>query len=221
MPPPLRRIPEVFVLKSVCLISHYPQFALLRTCITSLYALAAAASTSPSSIVGSQFKVPAGALPDLSGGAAAQHYQHLRGAIVALIRQVPLPKAGLMDIGLRISNVSPLLPVHFSATRGPLQTPGFGLRTLFDCLNVDNVVTVLGVLLCEGRLIFHSASLLKLSAVTQCFAQLLYPLQWWYAYIPVLPSHMLDAHEIPQPYILGRCILRCSSCFDNYMSHHL
>mmetsp|Transcript_5811 Transcript_5811/g.8998 ORF Transcript_5811/g.8998 Transcript_5811/m.8998 type:complete len:580 (+) Transcript_5811:1968-3707(+) len=38
---------------------------------------------------------------------------------------------------------------------------------------------------------------------TQSLLQLIYPFHWWYTYIPTLAESMLDAVEMPGPYILG------------------
>jgi hypothetical protein len=66
-------------------------------------------------------------------------------------------------------------------------------------MGVDNVCLIFAAMMCEERLLFLSSSIYALTATTQALLQLFFPLQWWYAYIPSLAVHMLDAHQIPQP----------------------
>src|SRR5690606_29568111 len=90
----------------------------------------------------------------------------------------------------------------FPGVRAPVHSM-LNLGLLFRTLSVDNIIAILAAMLTESRILFHSTSLNLLTHAMQSFLQLFYPFLWWYAFVPHLTEEMLDAHELPQPYMLG------------------
>jgi hypothetical protein len=124
----------------------------------------------------------------------------LERSIVHLVDEVPLPIPGKVDVRFSVNNVP--VACTLSATR-PAHLSSYRLSYLFDALGVDNVITLLTAVLMEQRIVFHSVSFSVIARITLSLQQLLYPFQWYYAHIPCLTDTMLDAHEMPQPYLLG------------------
>uniref|UniRef100_A0AAF5I3S7 UDENN domain-containing protein n=2 Tax=Strongyloides stercoralis TaxID=6248 RepID=A0AAF5I3S7_STRER len=68
---------------------------------------------------------------------------------------------------------------------------------------IHNVLEVFVNVLNEKRIIFHSKSLNRLSDACFALKTLLYPFNYSYPYIPVLPKVALTVLESPTPYIIG------------------
>jgi len=202
-PPPL---PDLYVQKSICLVSHYPQFMMLRDCLTEIFKAEKLRSLSfPSQDSDAVDNGSGGSALSIKNGGSETSKKEDKLApieryIAQLIFEVPLPVPGQYCIEFFIRERR--LSCSFPAVRSPLMS-SFPLRFLFRMLSVDNILTILAAVIAEGRILFNSASLHNLTVASQCILQLLHPFQWWYAYIPCLTLQMLDAHEIPQPYILG------------------
>eukprot|EP00457_Paulinella_chromatophora_P001403 gb/GEZN01001405.1/.p1 GENE.gb/GEZN01001405.1/~~gb/GEZN01001405.1/.p1 ORF type:complete len:852 (+),score=121.46 gb/GEZN01001405.1/:260-2815(+) len=94
------------------------------------------------------------------------------------------------------------ITAQFSLTKDP-SDPQWPLVTLFSHFTIPSILLLLSALLTEQKLLFLSESTTLLTTITQSLFQLLYPFRWFYAYVPVLVPSMLQALEIPQPYVLG------------------
>lgn len=58
-------------------------------------------------------------------------------------------------------------------------------------------------MLAEKKIIFLSSKLSLLSNTIQAFETLLYPFNWPHAFIPVLPSYLVEMCEAPTPFLIG------------------
>ena len=76
-------------------------------------------------------------------------------------------------------------------------------RSLFKCLQVEDVVTLFEALLRECRIVFLSKSLGRLSSCGHAATAMLTPFAWQYVFIPVLPASLLDYCSAPMPFIVG------------------
>lgn len=74
---------------------------------------------------------------------------------------------------------------------------------LFALLSVENVLTVLGLLLEETRVVLCSSSYAVLAPLCEALLSLLFPFAWQGAYMPLLPSSMLDFLHAPCPFFAG------------------
>ncbi|CAN0309413.1 unnamed protein product, partial [Ectocarpus sp. 12 AP-2014] len=79
----------------------------------------------------------------------------------------------------------------------------FPLGLLLRSLRPKGVLELFAAILQEGRILLHSAKPALLAAVAEGVFALMYPLQWPYAYVPVLPNCLIEHVESPQPFILG------------------
>jgi len=169
--------PQLYVPRAMVLISHYPCFDILRHLAEELFELAC----SP------------GCQSHETGVA-------LESALVALCFEHPLPVGGKYATQFKLHRN--IYTMTFPAIRSSLHST-LNMEGLFKVLNVDNIIGILAALLTEQKLLFHSSSLSLLCYTMQCCLQLLFPFDWWYAYVPHLTSEMLDAVDLPQPYCLG------------------
>ena len=79
----------------------------------------------------------------------------------------------------------------------------FSYRPLFGLLSTNNILTVFACLLIETRVALCSKHYSLLAPTTEAFLQLLFPLVWQGAYIPIMPSSMTDILDAPVPFLVG------------------
>ncbi|CAM9472624.1 unnamed protein product, partial [Sphacelaria rigidula] len=58
-------------------------------------------------------------------------------------------------------------------------------------LRPQGVINLFAAVLQEGRILLHSTKPALLAAVAEGIFALMYPLQWPYAYVPVLPRFVI------------------------------
>ncbi|KAF8942943.1 hypothetical protein BGZ47_005957 [Haplosporangium gracile] len=118
-----------------------------------------------------------------------------------IIHEVGVPPFGKMEIGITINNRM------IFATRPALNSvpivKNFSLYPLFRCLSAEDIVTVIEVMLAEGKIIFLSSHLGMLTLATESFLYLFFPLYWQGVYIPILPAALMTCLQAPVPYIIG------------------
>ncbi|XP_042604871.1 DENN/MADD domain containing 2Db [Cyprinus carpio] len=76
-------------------------------------------------------------------------------------------------------------------------------RTLFRCLNDDEVLMVFAATVMERQIIFISEELSTLSQVLHAVAALLYPFVWQHTFISIVPTVLIDVCAAPTPFLLG------------------
>eukprot|EP00752_Nemacystus_decipiens_P001367 g1356.t1 len=130
----------------------------------------------------------------------------LDAAVFQLTLEVPLPVPGVCAMSTRAFGK------RFAACPEPeFSLPGirelpalsFPLGLLLRSLRPKGVLELFAAILQEGRILLHSTKPALLAAVAEGVFALMYPLQWPYAYVPVLPNCLIEHVESPQPFILG------------------
>ncbi|KAF9275864.1 hypothetical protein BGZ68_010456 [Mortierella alpina] len=135
----------------------------------------------------------------------------LESYVKNLIHEVSLPPLGRLEVGITINNR--VLYASRPALNSVPIVKNFSLFPLFRCLTAEDIVTVIEVILSEGKVIFLSSYLAMLTLASESFLYLLFPLYWQGVYIPILPSSLMTCLQAPVPYIIGverRC---CDSEF--------
>ncbi|KAF9357085.1 hypothetical protein BGX34_009611 [Mortierella sp. NVP85] len=118
-----------------------------------------------------------------------------------LIQEVHLPPSGKHEVAITINNrtIYACLPALNSV---PI-VKNFSLYPLFRCLAPEDIVSILEVILSEGKVIFVSSYPGMLTLASESILYLLFPLYWHHIYIPVLPSSLREYLQAPVPYIMG------------------
>lgn len=70
-------------------------------------------------------------------------------------------------------------------------------------MSVDNIVTILELILSESKIIFLSSHLQMLTLTCESFCSWMYPFFWHYILIPLLPARLLNYLQAPVPYMVG------------------
>ena len=78
-----------------------------------------------------------------------------------------------------------------------------GIRLFFTRFTPSLVRHILGAVLLERRVIFHSTSITNVSNVIYATLGLLYPFEWQHILVPLLPKSLLEYTCAPSPYIVG------------------
>ncbi|CAM9215574.1 unnamed protein product [Scytosiphon promiscuus] len=130
----------------------------------------------------------------------------LDAAVFQLTLEVPLPVPGVCAMSVKAfgERFWPCPEPEF-ALPGIRELPAlsFPLGLLLRSLRPKGVLELFAAILQEGRILLHSTKPALLAAVAEGVFALMYPLQWPYAYVPVLPNCLIEHVESPQPFILG------------------
>eukprot|EP01135_Chromosphaera_perkinsii_P011054 Nk52_evm13s2325 gene=Nk52_evmTU13s2325 len=80
----------------------------------------------------------------------------------------------------------------------------FSLRACLDAVGgLDNFLILFRCALIERRIVVYARDMYKLSLVIESLSCMLYPFRWRHVYVPVLPKSLNHFLEAPVPYILG------------------
>ena len=176
--------PSVYAPKCICLLSLHPYLEQYRIFLTELYRLSLTPSLLP-----------------------------LERYISNFMLEVPLPPMGSLRYAYTISNRTlffannppnnPLAYQNHSAGGTSQDSRASRILTLFELLDVENILFIIECLLGEKRILFLSNRLSLLTMVAEIFLHLLYPFVWSHVYIPLLPKALIDFLFAPMPFIIG------------------
>ena len=79
----------------------------------------------------------------------------------------------------------------------------FSFLPLFENLSIENVVTLFSHILAERKIVLYSNNYSILCPIAEALRNLMFPLQWQFAFIPVLPSKLSYIVNAPVPLIVG------------------
>ncbi|EQC39951.1 hypothetical protein, variant [Saprolegnia diclina VS20] len=120
--------------------------------------------------------------------------------IANFVSEVPMPPRGRIQVQLTL----PERTIYIARPpKNQLPLADFSLRSLFQVLDMNNVLTVVACLLLEQKVALCSKHLALLTPIAETLLTLLFPLAWQGAYIPVLPSSLLDVIDAPVPFLVG------------------
>ncbi|KAM3577162.1 hypothetical protein VYU27_001078 [Nannochloropsis oceanica] len=126
----------------------------------------------------------------------------LERCIEHFVTQVPVPEAGGPPLSLHIHDM--MEPIILARPR--LQGLPFldlSFATLFRCLNVGNVLTVMALLLQERKILVVAKYESVLTEAMEALRALLFPFKWESCYVPRMTESMLGCVEFPGGFFLG------------------
>ncbi|KHJ77191.1 DENN domain protein [Oesophagostomum dentatum] len=118
---------------------------------------------------------------------------------------VPVPGKTKVQLEVMPSDISPIfefaLPDHtrFSLVDFPIHLP-------FELLGVDTAVRVLAAIMLEFKVVIQSRNYNAVSMCVLSLVHLLYPLEYMFPVIPLLPAYMPSAEQLllaPTPFVIG------------------
>lgn len=202
-------------LVSLCIISHHPFFSTFRECLFALRKLVD--SSHERLLLGSRManRVPnrdsvwnvfLGRASEGYSSAALHEVREIETWMLKLLSApVPVPGKTRIEVAILPRRVEqPLifaLPDHtrFSLVDFPLHLP-------LELLGVDTCMKVLTCIILEHKLVLQSRDYNALSMSVMAFVTMIYPLEYMFPVIPLLPTCMASAEQLllaPTPFIIG------------------
>ncbi|XP_062432019.1 MAP kinase-activating death domain protein isoform X1 [Rhea pennata] len=203
-------------LTSLCILSHYPFFSTFREC---LYTLKRLVDCCSERLLGKKLGIPRGVQRDTmwriftgsllveeKSSALLHDLREIEAWIYRLLRS-PMPVAGQkrVDVEVLPHELQPALtfalpdPSRFTLVDFPLHLP-------LELLGVDTCLQVLTCILLEHKVVLQSRDYNALSMSVMAFVAMIYPLEYMFPVIPLLPTCMASAEQLllaPTPYIIG------------------
>uniref|UniRef100_V5HUR2 MAP kinase-activating death domain protein n=1 Tax=Ixodes ricinus TaxID=34613 RepID=V5HUR2_IXORI len=202
-------------LVSLCIISHHPFFSTFRECLFTLRKLLD--SSNERLLFGlrmagkapgrdSVWNVFLGRVVEGISSAVLHEVREIETWMLRLLSApVPVPGKTRVEVAILPRSVErPLvfaLPDHtrFSLVDFPLHLP-------LELLGVDTCMKVLTCIILEHKLVLQSRDYNALSMSVMAFVTMIYPLEYMFPVIPLLPTCMASAEQLllaPTPYIIG------------------
>lgn len=125
----------------------------------------------------------------------------LERVLCNFVNECPIPPLGLIRVEYRITDKC--IVFCRPPPNNPIQFTHFPVRLLFECLDIDNALMLLECVLLEKRILLISSKLSALTVVAETLLALIYPFQWRYVFIPLLPRALIDFLYAPMPFIIG------------------
>ncbi|XP_051754401.1 MAP kinase-activating death domain protein isoform X32 [Ctenopharyngodon idella] len=204
-------------LMSLCILSHYPFFSTFRECLYILKRMVDCCSqrlnqrpgAAKSTQRDTMWRVFTGALSveeKEKGSQVLQDLREIESWIYRLLHS-PVPVAGQrrVDVEVLPHDLQPALtfalpdPSRFSIVDFPLHLP-------LELLGVDACLQVLACILLEHKVVLQSRDYNALSMSVMAFVSMIYPLEYMFPVIPLLPTCMASAEQLllaPTPYVIG------------------
>eukprot|EP00467_Chlorarachnion_reptans_P010992 CAMPEP_0114496288 /NCGR_PEP_ID=MMETSP0109-20121206/5687_1 /TAXON_ID=29199 /ORGANISM="Chlorarachnion reptans, Strain CCCM449" /LENGTH=2039 /DNA_ID=CAMNT_0001673545 /DNA_START=135 /DNA_END=6254 /DNA_ORIENTATION=+ len=163
---------QVWLPKTVCLVSFWPFYDTFTTFLVELWRLTLGSSPMP-----------------------PERY-------LSNLWETPLPQNSRVNVSLKIA------ANNVTFDRPPPDTfpmADYNMELVFKCLSVPNIIKVLSALFAERKVLLVSAHSTLLTPVSEALLSFMFPFQWQYAYIPVLPTAVLglDLLSAPMPVFVG------------------
>ncbi|CAF1335976.1 unnamed protein product, partial [Didymodactylos carnosus] len=200
-------------LTSLCLISHHPFFTRFRECLIKLKNIidacnerscakrtGASRCTSRETVWG----VLTGQACECMSNLVAHEIREIETWILRLL-SAPVSIPGKTKILVEVlPNEPPMLFALPDHTR--LSLVDFPLHLPLELLGVDLCIRVLTLIMLENKVVFQSRDYNALTMSVLAFVALLYPLEYMFPVIPLLPTCMTGAEQlllIPTPFLIG------------------
>ena len=121
--------------------------------------------------------------------------------IVNFCSEIPAPPPGSFEVQTTMldSVIKFWCPPH----NQPIPWVSLPFSHLFECLDIDNILTVWHCLALERQVLITSTQLSLLTECTEILLSMLFPMKWSHTYIPVLPHFLIPILSSPMPYLCG------------------
>jgi len=121
--------------------------------------------------------------------------------IVNFCAEIPAPPPGSFEVQTTILDSA--IKFWSPPFNQPITWVSLPFSHLFECLDVENIITVWHCLALERQVLLTSTQLSLLTECCEIFLSLLFPMRWSHAYIPVLPHFLIPMLSAPMPYLCG------------------
>ncbi|XP_072236124.1 MAP kinase-activating death domain protein isoform X13 [Leuresthes tenuis] len=202
-------------LTSLCILSHYPFFSTFRECLYILKRLVDCCSQRLTLRAGlpratqrdTMWRVFTGALSvEEKGSQLLADLREIESWVYRLLRS-PVPVAGQRRVDVEVLPHELKRSLTFALPdNSRFVMVDFPLHLPLELLGVDACLQVLSCVLLEHKVILQSRDYNALSMSVMAFVAMIYPLEYMFPVIPLLPTCMASAEQLllaPTPYIIG------------------
>jgi len=121
--------------------------------------------------------------------------------IVNFCAEIPAPPPGSFEVQTTV--LDSVIKFWSPPYNQPIAWVSLPFSHLFECLEIENVITVWHALALERQVLLTSSQLSLLTTCSEILLSLLFPMRWSHAYIPVLPHFLIPILSAPMPYLCG------------------
>ncbi|XP_014677506.1 PREDICTED: MAP kinase-activating death domain protein-like, partial [Priapulus caudatus] len=201
-------------LTSLCIISHHPFFSTLRECLFILRRIIDTCNRScakKAAALGKPVRDPvwsvlAGQMPEATPHYVKTFIRDIETWMLRLLSTpVPVPGKTRVDVDVLPNDIQ--APLTFALPdRTRLSLIDFPLHLPLELLGVDTCLKVLTCIILEHKIVLQSRDYNALSMSVLAFVSMIYPLEYMFPVIPLLPTCMHGAEQLllaPTPYVIG------------------
>ncbi|MEQ2157618.1 hypothetical protein GOODEAATRI_003555 [Goodea atripinnis] len=195
-------------LTSLCILSHYPFFTTFRECLYILkrlvdccsHRLTQRAGLSRATQRDTMWRVFTGALSvEEKGSQLLVDLRDIESWVYRLLRS-PVPLAGQRRVDVEVLPQELKRPLTFALPdNSRFSLVDFPLHLPLELLGVDACLQVLSCVLLEHKVILQSRDYNALSMSVMAFVAMIYPLEYMFPVIPLLPTCMTSAEQVIAP----------------------
>jgi hypothetical protein len=114
--------------------------------------------------------------------------------VMNICQEIPAPPPGAFEVQVNI--LDSVIRFWSPPAKLPIAYVALPYRTLFDCLDVENILHLWYCLTMERKVLLVSSQNSLLTVCSEILCSLLYPMKWSHLYVPMLPRFLgpiLDA----------------------------
>lgn len=164
----------LYLPKVVCILSTWPYLTAFREYLAQLYRLATASN---------MMVCP------------------LERYILNLCQEIPAPPPGAYEVQVSILNST--IRIWAPPAKLPIAYVALPFQILFECLDLDNILTLWGAMILERKVLLLSSQHSILGVCAEILCSLLFPFRWSHLYVPLLPRMLCPMLDAPMPYLCG------------------
>ncbi|WKY14190.1 hypothetical protein Q1695_000048 [Nippostrongylus brasiliensis] len=196
-------------LTSLCLISHHPFVSIFHDLLVLLKQIIDSCdyrAAQKSSMKDMVWSVLTGHWHEVIPSEVMREIKEIETWILTLLSSpVPVPGKTKVQLEVMPSEICPIfefaLPDHtrFCLVDFPLHLP-------FELLGVDAAVRILAAIMLEFKVVIQSRNYNAVSMCVLSLVHLMYPLEYMFPVIPLLPAYMPSAEQLllaPTPFLIG------------------
>jgi len=121
--------------------------------------------------------------------------------VMNLCMEIPAPPPGAFEV--KISILDSVIRFWSPPAKLPIAYVALPYQTLFDCLDIENILHLWYCLTMERKILLVSSQHSILTVCSEILCSLLYPMKWSHLYVPLLPKFLCPILDAPVPYLCG------------------
>eukprot|EP00536_Pseudo-nitzschia_multiseries_P000357 jgi/Psemu1/317290/estExt_fgenesh1_pm.C_50007 len=121
--------------------------------------------------------------------------------VMNLCMEIPAPPPGAFEV--KISILDSVIRFWSPPAKLPIAYVALPYQTLFDCLDIENILHLWYCLTMERKILLLSSQHSILTVCSEILCSLLYPMKWSHLYVPLLPKFLCPILDAPVPYLCG------------------